>query len=56
MILIPTNIKEKTVLSNAFVNSKKKSPAAAAPVFDEYKVICDKFNKGLYERWWPHIG
>ena len=51
------NIKKKTVLSNAFVNSKKKPPAAAVPVFDEYEAafaFCDKFNKGLYERCWPH--
>ena len=31
------NTKKKTVLNNAFVNSKKKPPAAAVPVFDEYK-------------------
>ena len=47
------NIKKKTVLSNAFVNSKKKPPAAAVPVFDEYKAafaFCDKFNKGLLKQ------
>ena len=31
------NITKKTVLSNAFVNSEKKPPAATVPVFDEYK-------------------
>ena len=41
------NIKKKIVLSNAFVNSKKKPPAAAV-------AFCNKFTKGLFKRFWPH--
>lgn len=51
------NINQKTVLSNAFIHRKMKPASAAVPVYDEYKAafaFCDKFNKALYQRCWPH--
>jgi hypothetical protein len=62
----PEHPAPKYVLSNAFIKrkkplnakkSKKKSKSVTVPVYSEYNHLynlCDRFNRNLHERTWPH--
>ena len=51
------NLRQKTVMSDAFVLLAARPHSAAAPVYDDYKAaftFCDKYNKGLHQGSWPY--
>ena len=59
----PEHYSPKYVLSNAFRKSKKsktlkkRSRKSTIPVYSEYVEmfnLCDRFNRNLHERTWPH--
>ena len=59
----PEHDSPKYVLSNAFRKSKKsktlkkRSRKSTIPVYSEYVEmfnLCDRFNRNLHERTWPH--
>ena len=59
----PEHDSPKYVLSNAFrkskksKTSKKRSRKSTIPVYSEYAEmfnLCDRFNRNLHERTWPH--
>jgi len=55
---IDTNIGNKFVLSNAFIEGKEtRSQKKVIPVYDHYKEMfngCDMFNRALHDRLFPH--
>lgn len=48
---------KKMVMSNAFKKQRRSNLNNIVPVYDVYKITfsaCDRFNRGLHDRRWPH--